>query len=270
VGDCLCRRVSKSLEEHEGALQVLVRLVEVAHLDAGVGQMPQGTALGFHVSEPLRRGQRNDLGGLERLPTALEVEIGDERPRQPPCVFVESAGGGQVDGSKQRGVLLAEPRQGRGMALHHLEHGALAGRRQVDRIPVRLQLPVGVDCHEEVVVEEAVDGRVPVRLGLLTLGELPSMGVQQVVQGVDARSDLGGEAGIVELDEDAPGFLQAPVGHRGGRGLCGLGSRMQPEHPEHRLSLRRERRIRPGEHIAQVGRLVLARRHRVERRDPAL
>jgi len=52
---------------------------------------------------------------------------------------------------------------------------------------VGLQLPVGVDCREQIVVEEAVDGRVPVRLGLLALGEPPSVGVQQVVQGVDAR-----------------------------------------------------------------------------------
>ena len=116
-------------------------------------------------------------------------------------MLVESAGGGQLDGSKQRGVLLGEPRQGRGPALHRLGDGALAGRRQVDRIPVRLQLPVGVDCREEIVVEEAVDGRVPVGLGLLTLGELPSIGVQQIMQGVDARGDLGGEAGIVQLDE---------------------------------------------------------------------
>jgi len=40
VGVCLCRRVTEPLEEPEGALQVLVRLVEVAHLDAGVGQVP--------------------------------------------------------------------------------------------------------------------------------------------------------------------------------------------------------------------------------------
>ena len=185
-------------------------------------------------------------------------------------MLVESAGGGQLDGSKQRGVLLAEPRQGRGPALHRLGDGALTGRRQVDRIPVRLQLPVGVDCREEIVVEEAVDGRVPVGLGLLTLGELPSIGVQQVMQGVDARGDLGGEAGIVQLDEDAPGLLRAPVGHRGGGRLCGLGPGMQPEHPEHRLPLRGERRIRPGEHLPQVGRPVLTRRHRVERRGTVL
>jgi len=95
------------------------------------------------------------------------------------------------------------------------------------------------------VVEEAVDGRVPVGLGVLTLGEFPSIGVQQVVQGVDARSDLGDETGIVQLDEDSPGLLQALVGHRVGGRRCNLGSGMQPEHPEHRLSLRGERRIRP-------------------------
>ena len=40
VGGSLGRGVTEPLEEGEGAPQVRVRLVEFAHLDAGVGQMP--------------------------------------------------------------------------------------------------------------------------------------------------------------------------------------------------------------------------------------
>ena len=209
-----------------------------------------------HVTQPPRGGQRGLLAGHRSPPLRAQVEERAQRPGI--CqAWVSTAGPGVVDQGQQHRDLGVEP--GHGLLLGRELGGHHTGQRAVEtqRRPVRAEPCGGRHGGVQVVVQHAMGGRLPVRIGVAAFGGFGRVGAQQAVEFEPAGQVLGGHVGPGELTQRGARLGPRDPGQAGRRGQRDVRARVQAEQPEHPGRGRAELVIGPGQDGSQVGRRVI-------------
>jgi len=253
VNSCLADAVADGLELPQGVLEVRVGVVEAAGPGVAQGETVPGVGLPGHVAYPAGGGQRGVLGPGVVRPGSAADEGRAQHPGELPCAGAVARVGGELDSSEQHGVLGAEP-----------GHRAL-GRAGLARADPRLswrhggRLEVRIDQHRcvpggvQVVVEEAMHGRVPDLLAVVRLGLLGGIGAEQVVEGVAAGRLLGEQVRAGQLGQRRAGPVRLDRGEAGRGGEADVRPRVQAQQPEQPRRGGAQRAVGPREHRADVG-----------------
>jgi hypothetical protein len=118
---------------------------------------------------------------------------------------------------------------------------------------VRLDQHRRVAGGVQVVVEEAIHGRVPDRLAVVRLGLLSGVGAEQVVEGVAAGRVLGKQVRAGQLGQRRTGLIRLDRGEAGCGGEAYVRPRVQAQQPEQPRRGGAQRAVGPGEHRSDVG-----------------
>ncbi len=215
----------------EALPQVSLGVVETALLSAGARETAVSVGLRQGIAEPAGSGQGGALGGCLVVPESPPVEEIPQGPGQLPGVGVPGRIGA-INGGEQHHVLGGEPGQRLLMVARYLRRDTGLRRGESDQVLGRVKQLVGGMRVMQVVVEDPVDRRVPVAVGVDLAGLPGSVGAQQVVAGVPARTALADQVRPGELSQQGPDVSQGQA-REAGRGWGGdVGSGMQAEQPE--------------------------------------
>src|SRR5262249_46203001 len=160
----------------QGVVELGVGVVEAAQPGVGEGEVAVGAGLRGRVGQPVGGGHRGAADSGLVVPVPPPVGEGPQGPGQLPGMGVEPGRGGLVDGGQQHGVLNGEPVQGLLVVGGLLWGDVGCGRGEGDRVPGRVQQPVGGVRGVQVVVEDAGGGGAALLVGVGAVGQVGGVG----------------------------------------------------------------------------------------------
>jgi len=114
-----------------------------------------------------------------------------------------------------------------------------------DRLAVRSERHLGGIARMQVVMEEAVQGLMPVRVGINSFRQFCGVGADQVVKGVPSGPVLGDQSGAGQLGHQPVRLVGWSAEQAGGGSSRDVSGRLQRQQPEKAAGPRAEVMVRP-------------------------